>query len=73
MINRFIVKANYTKKEFSTMENACKCITKLEKLGYNCELLFRAMGLYSDHTYLIYTTQDKSELKKQLQAIGLLG
>lgn len=73
MINRFIVKANYTKKEFSTMESACKSISKLEKLGYNCELWFRTMGLYSDHTYLLYTTADKSELKKQLQAIGILG
>lgn len=72
MVNRFIVKANSTTKVFKSMENACKNITSLEKLGYMCELWFRTIGLYHEHTYLLYTTRDKSALKKQVQSMGLL-
>ena len=72
MVNRFIVKANSTTKVFKNMEDACKNISKLEKLGYKCELWFRTIGLYHEHTYLLYTTLHKQDIKKQVQSMGLL-
>ena len=72
MVNRFIVKANSKTNIFKSMEDACKNIRSLEKLGYMCELWFRTIGLYHEHTYLLYTTRDKSVLKKQVNSMGLL-
>ena len=72
MVKRFILKVNEEIIEYRTLEGACQKIKALEKLDYKCELWLRTTGLYFEHTYLIYSTIQRTELKKQVKSFGLL-
>ncbi len=71
MINRFKVKVNDTVKQFRELEEATFYIDKFEKLGYDCKLYFSTIGLYEEHTYLIYSTLQKSQIKENLKKLGI--
>ena len=72
MVNRFIVKANADIKGYKNLEEACKSVRDLENLGYNCELWVKTIGLYEEHTYMVYATKCKDEIKHILKSYGLV-
>lgn len=71
MINRFRVKVNNTVKQFKELNEATFYIDKLERLGYNAELYFVTMGIYEEHSYFIYSTLERSNIKANLNRLGI--
>lgn len=72
MINRFLVKSNETVKQFKELDEAIKQVSSMEKLGYNCELYFKTLGIFEEHQYMLYSTLEKDNIKANLQRLGYM-
>lgn len=72
MVNRFIVKVNDTSKQFKELEEATSFIKNMEKVGYNCVLFFKTMGIYEEHLYTLYSTLEKDNIRANLQRLGYM-